>query len=193
MFFRPDGKDGGENVKKTQQLMPEKLKELKLLLKDNDIKNKDVLLSKTDQIEKQMDVLSEIRKYGYFQIPMYDNKQQEKTAELYVYQYRKRKAERDRDHTLVVVSLDTENIGRVETVINASGKHVSLKFRVQSNGVRTAVSENKTELTKRVEAAGYQVSEFETALLGEKTDVTNAIDMLMLEAGVTDEGVDIRI
>lgn len=193
MLYQPtEGTNGGE-IKKIQQMMLLRVKELKLLLKDNDIKNKDVLLSKADQIEKQMKVMSEIRKFDCIQIPLYVNKQPVKTAELYVYQYRKRKAESDKDHILIVVSMDTQNMGRVETIINAGQKRVSLKFRVENSRVQEAVVQKQGEITRKIEDIGYRLTEFETALIREKTDITNAIDLLMLEADITREGVDVRI
>ena len=193
MFYRPEEDNNGENIKKSQQNLPTKIKELKLLLKDNDIRNKDTILSKADQIEKQANVLSEIRKFECFQIPIQTNNQQQQTAELYVYQYRKKKADIDPEQMLVVVSMDTQNMGRMEAVINAGQNRVSLKFKVQSSDVRQAVADKQQDLSQRITESGYQVTGFETELIREKMDVTNAIDVLMKEAGVTNEGVDVRI
>ncbi len=180
------------HIKRVTNEMPEQLKELKLLVDRTDISNKETLSAKLGQAEKQMSLLSDVKRFDCYQIPLM-NSQQQTTADLYVYRHRNKKNAIDPENIVILLGLDTQYIGRVETLIKADGKSITLEIHLENINVRESLSEELKDLKKAVEATGYKLSNVSVSPLSARTTVLNAEEKLMKEAGGSAGNLDIRI
>lgn len=194
MFIQTDDADKlAVHLKKAVREMPDQLKELKLLLSDADNIVKESISSKFDQIEKQMSLMSDVKRFDCYQIPLQASTQQQTTAELYVYRYRGGKKDVDPDHILILLGLDTQYMGRVETLIKTSGKSLNIEFNLEDMRLGDEMKADATRLEQAVRQAGYQFAGVSVKQLAARTTVLNAQERFEKETDGSAGNLDIRI
>lgn len=171
IFVRLD--QTGVQIKKTVKDAPDNISALKMMLENSDINNKNILLQRADQADKQLELMYSTKRFEYIQIPFMLKNGAERTAQLYVYR-RKRSRQTGEEGISVLVSLDTKNIGRVETLIKADGSAISLEFRLERKEIQQDISRRAKALAKALEAAGYRLKSVRIKGLETKTTVINA-------------------
>jgi hypothetical protein len=92
-----------------------------------------------------------------------------------------------------LIGLDTENIGRVETIIKAENEKISLKICAENEGILDVFNKSEGSLKKAIETTGYTLTGITTHILKEKTVLTNAEEILTREVGNTYEKFDVRV
>lgn len=192
LFFLP-GKQGGEEAKRTAEGLLRALKALKSELVQSDIRYKELCLKNTDQAIRQMELADRAARFEHIQLPLTAAEGEYRTAELFVF---RRQGGRKRDGgsgVSILVALDTEHIGRVETLIREAGGRVSLEFRLEQLEMAEIFSANSAPLREAVEAAGYQLTGMRYAGLEKRTTVVNAGELMALEAGEAVPGIDVQI
>lgn len=192
IFFRPDEKYQGGKIRNVINEMPEKVKELKLLLNRYDIRNKEAFIQKADRIEKQLMLMCEIKRFTCLQLPFMLKDQTQKTAELFVYRYKRKKEEAD-ENILILLGLDTQYIGRVEALIKAKGESISLVFRLEDQSAMKEFESGVDELKEGIGKTGYDVTDIHIEELAGKITVLNAEEFLLQQAKVSTGKVDVRI
>ncbi len=194
MFVRLDDAEKlAVHIKKAVQEMPEQLKELKLLADHADITVRDVVSSKLDQAEKQMSLMSEVKRFDCYQIPLQTGNQQQATAELFVYRYRGGKKAVDPDNILILVGLDTQYMGRVETLVKTSGKTLNIEFNMEDMRLADDMRADAAQLKGAVQQAGYTLAGVSVKQLTSRTTVLNAEERLEKETDGSAGNVDIRV
>ncbi len=172
IFIRPDEQTGAQ-LKKTVMETSDKLNALKMMLNNSDKSNKEIYIGKAAQAQKQLDMMSDSKRFDYIQMPFYLKNGAERTAELYVFR-RKRKKEPGEEGMSVLVALDTQNIGRVETLIKTSGTGISLEFRIEHKELQQEISKRAKILAAALEGAGYHLKNIRVTKLKTRTTVLNA-------------------
>ncbi len=181
------------HIKKAVQEMPEQLKELKLLADHADKTVRDVVASKLDQAEKQMSLMSEIKRFDCYQIPLQTGRQQQTTAELFIYRYRGGKKAVDPDNILILLGLDTQYMGRVETLVKTSGKTLNIEFNMEDMQLADDMRADAAQLKGAVQQAGYTLSGVSVKQLTSRTTVLNAEERFEKETDGSAGNVDIRV
>ena len=193
LFLLPDEKNGLE-LKKTADGMSRSLKILKSELIQTDIKNRELCLKSAEQALRQLEMSDRTVHFEHMQLPFALKEGEHRTTELYVF---RRRGDRDKkaagDGLSILVALDTEHMGRVETLIRTSGGGIALEFRLQEPGMTDMFKENSVPLQEAVEAAGYHLTGIRFAGLEKKTTVLNAGEMVSLDAGEANHGIDVQI
>jgi hypothetical protein len=180
------------HLKKAVQELPEQLKELKLLIEHTDNTVKDTVAAKFDQIEKQMSMMNEVKRFDCYQIPLQNGSQQQ-AAELYVYRYRGGKKTVDPENILILLGLDTQYMGRVETLIKTSGKSLGIEFNLEDMRLGDEMKADAAHLEQAVKDAGYQLTGVSVQQLAARTTLLNAQERFEKEAGGSAGNVDVRI
>jgi putative IMPACT (imprinted ancient) family translation regulator len=180
-------------MKKTAGEMPQEIKSLKSLLLQSDIRSKESCLKTADQALKQMDLADRTIRFEHMQLPVAVGDNECRTAELYVFRNRGSRKSSGEAGITILVALDTQHIGRVETLVREAGGGVSLEFRLEQAGAAEAFKRNSAHLAEAVEAAGYRLTDMRFAELEKKTTVLNAGEVVRLDAGGAPGGVDVRI
>ncbi len=181
------------HIKKAVREMPEQLKELKLLADHADNTVRDAVTSKLDQAEKQMSLMNEVKRFDCYQIPLQTNTQQQTTAELFVYRHRGGKKAVDPDNILILLGLDMQYMGRVETLVKTSGKTLNIEFNMEDMRLADDMRTDAAQLKGAVQQAGYTLSGVSVKQLVARTTVLNAEERFEKETDGSAGSLDIRV
>jgi hypothetical protein len=192
LFVRPEAPTG-DDVKKTVDEMPDTLKALKSLLVQSDINNKELCLKSADQALRQMELANRDVRFEHMQVPLSLKDGAYQTAELYVFRHQNRRRECGDAGVSILLALDTQHIGRVETLIRETGGSLSLEFRLEQTEAAEMFKRDGKALEQAVEAAGYRLAGVRFTGLEKRTTALNAGETAMPEAGKAPQGIDIRI
>jgi hypothetical protein len=194
LFARLDdgGQEAAKSLKDTAAGMEKKLLELKDVLGNTNLANKGELAAKTEQMISQGRIMSDNSLFTYIQIPVTAN-EQNRSAELYIYK-RSRKGKRiDPENAVILIGLDTENMGRVETVIRVERRSVYLQFKTEKEGAANSISRNASKLQDMLSEVGYTLAHTRITRLHEKTTPLNAAQTMVQNSRRTSTYVDLRV
>lgn len=192
MLPKLDTKDKAKNIKKNVADIPNKLKELKILLANNDSKSKEAIF-KADYLEQQQKFMSEIKRVACYQIPFMINDQTQNTAELYVYENKNKSRSENGEEFAILIGLDTQFIGRVEALIKFQHKNVFLGFSLESDETLNSINNSKKKLAEVIESTGYHLAEMSASKLERRTTVINAEEVLSKDITESNGNIDVRI
>ncbi len=193
LFARLEGaEDDGKHLKEAASGAERKLMELKDALLNSTLSNRGDLAAKTDQLIAQSRLISDNSLFTYIQIPVNVNNRSE-AAELFVYK-RSRKGKRiDPENAVIVIGLDTQNMGRVETLIRVEKKYVYLQFKTEKEGAAETIGQNTSRLQEMLGEIGYQLAHTRITRLHEKTTPLNAAQTMVENSRRTASFVDLRV
>ncbi len=116
------------------------------------------------RVASHVQLIHDISQYAYQQIPvMLEDKQ--KTVELYVMNKGKGGRKVKADQANILIALDTDSMGHVETLINVSQKNLRLRFGVEKPELVRFVEGHMTELGRAMGEIGYRVSDLRTQVI----------------------------
>jgi hypothetical protein len=173
--------------------LPAQLKELKNSLPNTDSNDRNTWGRQAELLDRQLTMMADIKRFDCYHIPLTTAQGTPSTAELYVYRQRRRKKEEAPDSYAVLIGLDTQHMGRVETMIRARGRSVALEFRLEQVAFAEAFEEGAKDLASAIAQAGYQMGDVSVRPLAAKTTVLNAEDVLTEGRAKDIGGMDIRI
>jgi len=173
--------------------LPAQVKELKNSLPNTDSNGRNALSQQTELLDRQFSMLADIKRFDCYHIPLTTSQGDPSTAELFVYRQKRRKKEEAPDSYAVLIGLDTQHMGRVETMIRARGRSVSLEFRLEQESLAVEFEEEAKALAPAIEQAGYRLGDVSVRPLAAKTTVLNTEDVLTEGHAADSGGLDIRI
>jgi hypothetical protein len=185
-------KEDETKIKEAGKDLNQKLSDLKEIIKNSDIRNRENIVAKTDNIISKNKMASDINRFTYMQIPINLNSEQ-KTAELFVYNRKKTKKQLDPNDIIMLIGLDTTNLGRVETAIKVQNKNVSLKICGENASAIDILKKRSVGLKKVLGEIGYLLSDVKVERLFEKTTVVNAEEVLLRADQKSSTIVDYKI
>ena len=119
-----------------------------------------------------------IQQFTYVQLPVIMN-QTEQTAELYVFHRNQNKPKVNGDDGVtVMLSLSTQNMGRIETLIKAKNKNIQVELRGETKRVIEVIEKNAAVLLKEMENEGYNLTRLGCRLIEQPISPNNAVDVL---------------
>lgn len=144
-------------------------------------------------ISQAMDFFNRVQTYHTFvQIPLVINNQST-SGELYVMKGKNRRGKIDPDQFTLFMSLNTENLGLIETFLNASRRYVTIHFRVSDENLVQMVREQHGVLYEAFAQKGYKLAEMKVRTLDEEpVNLVNAIRKTGDELGLNAR-VDLKI
>ncbi|NLU28115.1 MAG: flagellar hook-length control protein FliK, partial [Hungateiclostridium thermocellum] len=182
------------NVKEFYRDIYKKLEIVSKVLEETDIPCKQEILNKVDNIKSDINFLNELNKHTvYFQIPLkiFDKNT---NGELYILKRNNGRKRIDPQNATVFLSLDTENLGQVDSLISVNKKNVSLNFRLEKNEIIDYIKENYIQLYEGLAKKGYKLVDIKYRLIDEKVNLLNAREVLEKEIERTrNRGFDCKI
>jgi len=182
------------NVKEFYRDIYKKLEIVRKVLEETDIPGKQEILNKVDNIKSDINFLNELNKHTvYFQIPLkiFDKNT---NGELYILKRNNGRKRIDPQNATVFLSLDTENLGQVDSLISVNKKNVSLNFRLEKNEIIDYIKENYIQLYEGLAKKGYKLVDIKYRLIDEKVNLLNAREVLEKEIERTrNRGFDCKI
>ncbi|NLT17240.1 MAG: hypothetical protein GXY11_06435, partial [Clostridiales bacterium] len=153
LFVRPDAPDfGGESLKRRAEALSERLEELGQKAGSAGLRDAAGNLIAQDRLASQ------VQQFTYLQIPVM-LREKGTTAELYVFRRNGKGKPVDPGATVVMIVLDTEHMGRVETVVRAEDKNVQLKMRVRDRRVAQMLEEKAALMDRALEETGFRLTQ----------------------------------
>lgn len=112
-----------------------------------------------NRVDNHVRLLDNISQYAYQQIPVQLNGRN-KTVELYVMNKAKGgKKKINPENASILITLDTEHMGRLETLVGVTGKNLRLRFGVEDPGLVAYVDSFTAEIGQAMQQIGYRLSD----------------------------------
>lgn len=109
----------------------------------------------------------------FVQIPVQLN-EYKTTAEMYVVKRDAKKKLSLEDGIKLVFALNTENLGRIESIISANSKDLNLNIRVENSDIQYAVQKEISYLKTLLSATNFSLSVLKVTTIDKKVSVLNA-------------------
>ncbi len=180
-------------LKKSVEELPAQIKELKISLQSSDINDRNTLVHHAENLDRQLSLMSELKRFDCYHIPLTGMNSEQTTAELYVFRQKRRKADADPETFAVLLALDTQHMGRVETMIRAAGHSVTLEFRLEMEALTGAFEQAAKELETVIAQTGFRLSGVSVRELAVRTTVLNAEEAQPKRQAPGTGSLDIRI
>ena len=194
MFTRIEKNDGGAAGR--MQAAREELS-LRLLLAEEEISRaalpgKAEMLGQAQKLMEHVRALNSIEQFAYMQLPV-KLAGENKTAELYVYKKKGGGRKIDPENVNILLAVDLENMGRLESFINIRGKDVSVRLEVPGEEQKAFVGENTVMLHELLSEAGFKLVSTSVACSREETAPPSALSALRRHTAGRLGGIDFTV
>lgn len=145
------------NTKNIYKDLQHKLEDLKEAVNQSNISSKGEILAKIDSLDNSVRFINEVNHHNnYFQLPI-NMGDKNTTGELYILKRDSKKRKINPEDATMFLSLNTENIGQVDSLISVSKKNLSINMRVEDQRVIDFLKENYKELYDSMSQKGYKI------------------------------------
>lgn len=180
-------------VKKIYSDILDKLDGIKHLSQGVGTSDRADIMAKATGIEEGIRLLNQISTNNvYVQIPL-NLSGFNTTMELYVMKKEKNKKRIDPRNAVVLLSLDTQNLGRVEALMDVKDKNVGINLRAEEQKVIDFMKENYRHLYSGLLEKGYKLVDVRYRLLEERVNPVNAERLAGKELKDGRMSVDLKI
>ena len=181
IFLEPrqieDSKEVSEQLKDVARL-GEKLEHYLNSTDNKDPEIRNALSNLRDNI----DFIRDINQHSNFtQLPIIINGDTS-TAKLYVFKEGKRSKQINPEDATVVIALDLNSLGHLESMIRVKGKAVNVTFRVGNKSIGNIIEKHELLLKRAMEEKGYSLSPVRVISLEQP------FSLLSLEAMINESG-----
>lgn len=132
---------------------------------------------RANQLSSEVRLGSQMDQFFYAQIP-YQTAEQKGTADLYVFQRKPQKAEAERTHITVLIGLDTQHMGRVESVLRSADGQLSVEFRVATARVQRFMEDSMKTFSEEMKESGFPLESVRVTQIREKVTPVNAMKIM---------------
>ncbi len=134
----------------------------------------------------------QIDNFYYCQVPI-DTSGGKNTAELYVFEKNRGTTLNEKENVTILVALDTQYMGRVETVLRAQNEQLSVEFRVENGEVGDYLQESADAFAEEMSQGGFSIQSIDVRMIKEAVTPLNAMEILNQAPALDLRGIDIRI
>lgn len=181
------------NIKGAYKEMFEKLEIVKEAVYSSMLPNKDEVINKTDSIQNTVKFINEINSNNtYIQIPL-NLGNSKTTGELYVLRRDSRKKKIGPDNATVFLSLNTQNLGQVDSLISVNKKNISINMRVEDKNVCDLIKENHAALYNSISNIGFKLVDLKYRVIEDNVNVLNVNKVVQKEVNRNKVSLDYRI
>lgn len=181
------------NAKNLYNDMFNKLEIIKKNVESSTITNKTEILAKIDNLENNLKFINELNMHNtYIQIPL-NMWGKNSTGELYILKRKTKNKKIDPESATMLISLDTQNIGRVDSIINVNKKNVAVNMKLEDKDVFDLIKENHKKLYDALAEKGYKLVDLKYRLKEENTNITNFKDIINKDINEKIRSIDYKI
>lgn len=190
--------DNGErktdiNVKTLYKELYEKLDMIKNSVSLSTIPGRDDISGRIDTLQNNIRFINEINNNNiYLQIPI-NIMNNNTTGELYVLKKGSKGKKIDPGNVTVLLSLDTRNLGQVDSLISVNLKNVSVNLRVEEEEFFDVIKENYKNLYNSLADKGYKLVALNYRVIDDSVNLLNVEKIAEKEAGSGKKTFDCRI
>ena len=128
----------------------------------------------------------------YYQIPVKLD-DYKSTAELYIMKRNHNKKKIDPNNSVLFLSLDTKNMGRIETILDIKGRNISISLRTESQTVSEFAKANIIVLYSALSDCGYKLADIKYSVIGSASTPAQQEKLLVDALRLKHGKVDLRI
>lgn len=148
---------------------------------------------KAETIAAQTQIAGRMEQFYYCQIP-FENRGQKNTAELYVLKRKPGQKYEDKGKVTILVGLDTEHMGRVETVLHSDEDKLSVEFRVENNKIKRLFMDSIQDFKQMMRENEFDMEHITVRMIENPVTPLNVMEQLGSGNGTTAiAGIDIQI
>lgn len=195
IFVKTDSRElkSDLNVKQIYREIVEKLDNLKNTVQLLGLNDKNDITARINNIEDGINLLNQIsNNTTYVQIPL-NISGFNTTGELFVMKKEKSKKRIDPQNVVMLIALDTQNIGHIETLIDVKAKNVSINLKAEEQKIMDFIKENYRHLYNSLSEKGYRLVDIKYRLLTEKASLVKAELTASKEIGNGRASLDLKI
>jgi hypothetical protein len=186
-------KDADMDINKTYKDMFEKLETIKNVLDHSNLPNREDILNKIDNLQNNLKFLNELNNHStYIQIPI-NIANKNTTAELYILKRDCKKKKIDPQDTTIFLSLNTQKLGRVDTLIAVNKRDIRLNIRVEKEEIIGFVKKSYKHLYNGLNQKGYKLVDVKCRLSNEDINLLNIKEVLNKEFEIKRQAIDCKI
>jgi hypothetical protein len=153
-----------------------KLSVLKHLASISDSSVREVITQKIDVIENSARFINDLNnQHIYFQMPISSSDGKNRNAELFIMKRGSKRRKINPDDTTMFISLSTNNMGLVESLIHVNNKNISINIRAANNKILDFFKDGINNLHIELVQRGYKLSRITYTLSEKKLAASNAI------------------
>lgn len=150
-----------------------KLEIIRQSISASSVPSRDDIIQRVDDLENNLKLLNEINDHNtYVQIPL-NIRDKNTTGELYVLKRDPKKKKIDPENVTVFISLNTGNLGQIDSLISFNKKNISIHMRVVDKQIFDFIKEGYKDLYNRLSAKGYRLVDLKYRLMEKKANLLN--------------------
>jgi hypothetical protein len=176
LFVKIDSDDlkNDIEVKRLYGEITDKLENIKETVNLLGLSDKNDISAKINSIEDGIKLLNQFNNNStYVQIPL-NISGYNTTGELYIMKKEKSKKRIDPQNVVMLIALDTRNIGHIETLIDVKGKNVGINLRAEDQKIIDFLKENYRHLYGSLSEKGFKLVDVKYRIVTEKVNLLNA-------------------
>ncbi len=147
---------------------------------------------KAGDVAAQVRMGAQMENFYYFQIPM-DNNGKKQNAELFVFEKNAKRKVGEKENITVLIALDTQNLGRIETVLRSADNKLEINFRVENEEVVAYLKNSKADFIKTMRESGFTIESVMVQTMEEKATPLNAREIVFGNEVADITGIDIQV
>jgi len=197
--FRKDANTGIENRIDHSSIIDlyddisEKLELIKESIKNYNLPVYNKIKLAADNIQQNFKLINDL--YGnmmYMQIPLsFNNKAA--TAGIYIFKRNTRKKKIDPGNATILISINTKNMGQIDSIINIKGKSAAVNFKLENKDMVQFIKDSYSDLYNRMIKKGYKLVEMKCSLRNQDINPLNAKEVADTEVYKGYHSFDLRI
>jgi hypothetical protein len=151
------------------------------------------LLPKIENIESGMKFLSQINQYNaYVQIPLSINNFNT-SGEMYIFKKNNKKKNIDSENVSMLVCLDTQNMGRVDSMVNVKNKNINIQMRIEDSTLIKLIKDSVYLLHEALNEKGFKLVDLKCNTTAEVLNPSNAEKIASSMIGERHTRIDMTI
>lgn len=181
------------NVKELYKDISKAVEIVKENIEKSPITNKNEIVSKIDTLDNNLRFINDLNNHNtYIQIPiaLRNTKTQ---GELYILKKESKRKKLDPENVTMFISLDTINIGRVDSLISLDRKNVSVNMRVEDERVFDLIKEKYKDLYEVMKENGYKLVNLNYRMIEETPNVMNVESIAKKEDEKNKRSIDLKL
>lgn len=180
LFLKPELLQSKEKVAENFKDMVKLGAKLEILIKEQGMDHK-VDHSVLQDVKGNIDFIKNINSnINYLQIPIQVN-EKNTTAEIYVFNDKKRSKSVNTENATILVALDLDKLGHIESLITVNKKNVNITFKVQEESFKKVISKASETLKISLEARGYSLNPLKIIDMKEKFNLLELEDLISMD------------
>lgn len=173
LFVKIDLNSDEINPVKLYKSMDNLLQILRSSIQQLPMAMQEVAMNIANNLESNVNFINQLNNYSsYVQIPL-SIFNQNTTGELYMLKKGSKSRKLDPSKMTILISLDSNNIGRIDTLLSVDKKNISTNFRLESSKVFDVLKENHKLLYTSLLEKGFRLVDFTYKLMDEPINIVN--------------------